>query len=43
MMGILANPNVKMNQKKNIKFQHLRNVAVTAPYMHNGVFSDLKL
>ena len=41
--GLLANPNVKdVAQNGKHKVPTLRNVAVTAPYMHNGVFSDLK-
>lgn len=41
--GLLANPNVKdEKQLGKHKVPTLRNVAVTAPYMHNGVFSDLK-
>lgn len=42
-LGLLANPNVKDEaQKGKYKTPTLRNVAVTAPYMHNGVFKDLK-
>lgn len=41
--GLLANPNVKdVAQNGKHKVPTLRNVAVTAPYMHNGVFRDLK-
>ena len=41
--GLLANPNVKdEKQLGKHKVPTLRNVAVTAPYMHNGVFKDLK-
>ncbi|XOB63008.1 cytochrome-c peroxidase [Campylobacterota bacterium DY0563] len=41
--GLLANPNVTdENQKGKYKVPTLRNVAVTAPYMHNGVFKDLR-
>ena len=41
--GLLNNPAVSdENQKGKYKVPTLRNVAVTAPYMHNGVFSDLK-
>lgn len=41
--GLLANPNVTDEaQKGKYKTPTLRNVAVTAPYMHNGVFADLK-
>ncbi|RXK11716.1 methylamine utilization protein MauG [Halarcobacter mediterraneus] len=41
--GLLANPKVK--DKKHLgkhKVPTLRNVAITAPYMHNGVFKDLR-
>lgn len=41
--GLLDNPMV--NDKKQdgkYKVPTLRNIAVTAPYMHNGVFNDLK-
>lgn len=41
--GLLANP--KVNNKKELgkyKVPTLRNVAITAPYMHNGVFKDLR-
>lgn len=41
--GLLNNPAVKdESQRGKYKVPTLRNVAVTAPYMHNGVFSDLK-
>lgn len=41
--GLLNNPAVKdENQRGKYKVPTLRNVAVTAPYMHNGVFSDLR-
>jgi cytochrome c peroxidase len=41
--GLLNNPNVTdENQKGKYKVPTLRNVAVTAPYMHNGVFKDLR-
>lgn len=41
--GLLANSNVSdIAQKGKHKVPTLRNVAVTAPYMHNGVFKDLK-
>ena len=43
-LGLSANPNIK-NKNENLgkyKTPTLRNVAVTAPYMHNGVFKDLK-
>lgn len=44
--GLLQNPNVKNlpNAKQydgKIKVPTLRNIAITAPYMHNGVFQDL--
>lgn len=41
--GLLNNPAVSdEKQKGKYKVPTLRNVAVTAPYMHNGVFKDLK-
>lgn len=41
--GLLNNPIVSdEKQKGKYKVPTLRNVAVTAPYMHNGVFKDLK-
>ncbi len=44
--GLAGNPNVPANQKSAVtgmmKAPTLRNVALTAPYMHNGVFKDLK-
>jgi len=41
--GLLNNPAVKdEKQKGKYKVPSLRNVAVTAPYMHNGVFKELK-
>ncbi|WP_418180935.1 cytochrome-c peroxidase [Aliarcobacter lanthieri] len=41
--GLLAHPQIDdINQKGKHKTPTLRNVAVTAPYMHNGVFKDLK-
>ncbi|GGD33319.1 methylamine utilization protein MauG [Malaciobacter pacificus] len=41
--GLLANPLVNDEaQKGKYKVPTLRNIAVTAPYMHNGVFKDLK-
>lgn len=41
--GLYENPNVRAdeNQKGKFKTPTLRNVAVTAPYMHNGVFKQL--
>lgn len=42
--GLMANPSVSGDQSQLGKFKTptLRNVAVTAPYMHNGVFQDLR-
>ena len=42
--GLAENPLVKGNdaQKGKFKVPTLRNVAVTAPYMHNGVFKELR-
>lgn len=41
--GLLANPKVDdINQRGKYKVPTLRNVAVTGPYMHNGIFKDLK-
>lgn len=41
--GLLANPLVNDKaQRGKFKVPTLRNVAVTAPYMHNGVFKDLR-
>ena len=42
--GLLDNPMVKgdIAQKGKFKVPTLRNVAVTAPYMHNGVFKELR-
>ncbi|MDH2999128.1 methylamine utilization protein MauG [Pasteurellaceae bacterium LFhippo2] len=42
--GLLDNPRVNgdVNQKGKFKVPTLRNVAVTAPYMHNGVFNELR-
>jgi cytochrome c peroxidase len=41
--GLLNNPAVHDEKEKGkYKVPTLRNVAVTAPYMHNGVFADLK-
>ncbi|MEM8569396.1 MAG: cytochrome c peroxidase [Pseudomonadota bacterium] len=41
--GLFANPNVDdPNQRGKFRVPTLRNVAVTAPYMHNGVFEDLR-
>ncbi len=41
--GLLENPLVQdKNQAGKIKVSTLRNIAVTGPYMHNGVFKDLR-
>jgi len=45
--GLMRNPAIKVLKNANdydgkFKVPTLRNVAVTAPYMHNGVFKDLK-
>jgi cytochrome c peroxidase len=41
--GLLANPAVTdEKQRGKFKTPTLRNVAVTGPYMHNGVFKDLR-
>lgn len=41
--GLLANPAVDdVAQDGKFRTPTLRNVAVTGPYMHNGVFSDLR-
>lgn len=41
--GLLNNPTVTDEaQRGKYKVPTLRNVAVTAPYMHNGVFTDLR-
>ncbi|MGQ3675399.1 cytochrome-c peroxidase [Xanthobacter sp. TB0139] len=45
-MGLAQNPNVpeeeKAAQAGRFKVPTLRNVAVSGPYMHNGVFKDLR-
>ncbi|MBR7888019.1 c-type cytochrome [Marinomonas sp. A79] len=42
-LGLLENPAVKdVNQAGKFKVPSLRNVAVTGPYMHSGVFQDLR-
>lgn len=42
-LGLLANPAVSdPAQEGKFKVPTLRNVAVTGPYMHNGVFEDLR-
>lgn len=41
--GLLANPKVKDKAHEGkFKVPTLRNIAITAPYMHNGVFKDLR-
>jgi len=42
--GLLANPSVRADagQRGKFKTPTLRNVAVTGPYMHNGIFEDLR-
>ncbi|TQS73936.1 methylamine utilization protein MauG [Rhodobacteraceae bacterium] len=41
--GLLANPHISdPAQAGKFKVPGLRNVAVTGPYMHNGVFADLR-
>ncbi|MBR9844013.1 MAG: methylamine utilization protein MauG [Rhodobacteraceae bacterium] len=41
--GLLAHPGIDdPAQRGKIKVPTLRNVAVTGPYMHNGVFEDLR-
>lgn len=41
--GLLANPQVDaQTDQHKFKVPTLRNVAVTGPYMHNGVFEDLR-
>lgn len=41
--GLLNNPNVSAETEKGkFKVPTLRNVAVTAPYMHNGIFNELE-
>ena len=41
--GLLNNPNVtKESEKGKFKVPTMRNVAVTAPYMHNGIFNELE-
>lgn len=43
-LGLMENPAVGDDQEQAGKFRTptLRNVAITAPYMHNGVFEDLR-
>lgn len=38
----ITDPTEKAKQRGKFKVPTLRNVAVTAPYMHNGVFKDLR-
>lgn len=41
--GLLNNPQVtSLMQRGKFKVPTLRNVAVTAPYMHNGIFNELE-
>lgn len=41
--GLLNNPEVtNVSEKGKFKVPTLRNVAVTAPYMHNGIFNELE-
>jgi len=41
--GLLNNPHVDtQTEKGKFKVPTLRNVAVTAPYMHNGIFNELE-
>ena len=41
--GLLNNPSVSdQKQKGKFKTPTLRNIAITAPYMHNGVFQELE-
>lgn len=42
--GLAANPQVDgdPNQRGKFRTPTLRNVAVTGPYMHNGIFADLR-
>ena len=41
--GLLNNPNVTSPlQRGKFKVPTLRNIAVTAPYMHNGIFNELE-
>lgn len=42
-LGLLENPAVNdLKQAGKFKVPSLRNVAITGPYMHNGVFKDLR-
>ena len=41
--GLLKNPAVTEDSEKGkFKVPTLRNIAVTAPYMHNGIFNELE-
>lgn len=42
--GLYENPNVQGDEKQKGKFKTptLRNIAITGPYMHNGVFKELR-
>lgn len=41
--GLLGNPGVTAAEHRGkVRVPSLRNVAITAPYMHNGVFAELK-
>lgn len=41
--GLLNNPAISdIKQKGKFKTPTLRNIAITGPYMHNGIFQDLK-
>lgn len=42
--GLYENPNINADEQQKGKFKTptLRNVALTAPYMHNGIFKELK-
>ena len=42
--GLSLNPNIHDNQEQIGKFKvpTLRNIAITGPYMHNGIFTELK-
>jgi len=42
-LGLLANPNIDdLAHAGKFKVPTLRNIAVTGPYMHNGVFKELE-
>jgi len=42
-LGLFGNPEVNDTQLKGaFKVSSLRNIAVSAPYMHNGIFKELK-